>query len=635
MNESRPSKTARYQDCQDRLATGWNTWSVYSLLSHVLLPEGACINLSIKSYASHTLTEALVNYRNTGVMVKPGIRSFDGRYTELGLKWNHVDVRISSATEGDDLLLLIEPSLPVSGRAPLFLAEQGFLWNRPGNTSREADTLVGTSGNGRSLVLHATHPPVEEPHTPLRSNYLAFSLDNVLGLCTGKRRTLTEIANFIAARRTEYATVASHGEMEELHTAIRSCLAWDTIYDPGAKRVISPVSRVWSTGWGGWVLFCWDTYFAAWLAAADGNRDLAYANAIAMTREKTPEGFVPNFSGANGAKSWDRSQPPVGSMTFLHLYRRFGEKWPLADVFPALLEWNRWWPKMRDTNGFLCWGSNLFPEERKIGFRHENSGVHQRFGAALESGLDNSPMYDETPFDPDRSQMQLADVGLHSLYVADCDALAEIASTLDCIAVAGELRERGNRYRQSLRCLWSEEHGIFLNLRLDTGEFSQRLSPTCFYPLLARAATAAQARTMMRRHFHNPDEFSAQWILPSIVRNDPAYADNDYWRGRIWPPMNFLVYLGLCQYDLPDERRILAEKSKNLFLQEWRGHGHVHENYNAETGLGCDVPNSDPFYHWGALLALIPCLEAKVPPNSLNLGSPSVIGQTIYKTDEP
>jgi hypothetical protein len=35
----------------------------------------------------------------------------------------------------------------------------------------------------------------------------------------------------------------------------------------------------------------------------------------------------------------------------------------------------------------------------------------------------------------------------------------------------------------------------------------------------------------------------------------------------------------------------------------------VYENYNADTGEGGDVLNSDPFYHWGALLALIPLLR--------------------------
>jgi len=70
--------------------------------------------------------------------------------------------------------------------------------------------------------------------------------------------------------------------------------------------------------------------------------------------------------------------------------------------------------------------------------------------------------------------------------------------------------------------------------------------------------------------------------------------------------MNWLVYLGLRNYpDLQEARRMLVEKSTMLLLEEWRFRGHVHENYNAQTGAGCDSPRSDPFYHWGGLLGLM------------------------------
>ena len=74
--------------------------------------------------------------------------------------------------------------------------------------------------------------------------------------------------------------------------------------------------------------------------------------------------------------------------------------------------------------------------------------------------------------------------------------------------------------------------------------------------------------------------------------------------------MNFLVYLGLRHYDLPQAQADLVEKSRQLLLKEWLQHGHVHENYNAETGEGCDKPNSDRFYHWGGLLGLIAFIES-------------------------
>jgi glycogen debranching enzyme len=210
--------------------------------------------------------------------------------------------------------------------------------------------------------------------------------------------------------------------------------------------------------------------------------------------------------------------------------------------------------------------------------------------------------------------MQLADVGLNGLYLADCAALAEIADVLGRTVEAAELRERRDAFAAKLQSLWDEPTGLFLNRRLDTGEFSPRLSPTHFYPLLGKAASPAQAARMITEHLRNPDEFWGEWVLPSIARNDPAYPDQTYWRGRIWAPMNFLVYLGLRNYPgLPEAeqaRRDLAERSAALLLKEWREHGHVHENYSADTGEGCDKSNSDRFYHWGGLLGLIALIEA-------------------------
>jgi neutral trehalase len=210
--------------------------------------------------------------------------------------------------------------------------------------------------------------------------------------------------------------------------------------------------------------------------------------------------------------------------------------------------------------------------------------------------------------------MELADVGLTSLYIMDCDSLAEIARVLGKSREEKELKSRADLFRTNLASLWSEEKGIFLNQRTDSGEFSYRISPTNFYPLLARAASQEQAERMVKEHFYNPKEFWGEWVMPSISRNDPAFPDNDYWRGRVWAPMNFLVYLGLRNYNLPQAKADLAEKSKNLLLKEWLVKGHVHENYNANTGEGCDVSSSDRFYHWGGLLGLIALMEKGYVP---------------------
>ena len=100
---------------------------------------------------------------------------------------------------------------------------------------------------------------------------------------------------------------------------------------------MSPVSRVWSVGWGGYVIFDWDTFFAASMASI-GDRDLAYADAIETLRESTEEGFVPNYARAGNWKSFDRSEPPVGSITVLGLFQKFGQGWLLEETFPRSIE---------------------------------------------------------------------------------------------------------------------------------------------------------------------------------------------------------------------------------------------------------------------------------------------------------
>ena len=79
--------------------------------------------------------------------------------------------------------------------------------------------------------------------------------------------------------------------------------------------------------------------------------------------------------------------------------------------------------------------------------------------------------------------------------------------------------------------------------------------------------------------------------------------------------MNWLVWTGLKGYAaaVPAAGRAmedLARQAEATFLLEWKASHRVMENYNSETGVGCDVGNAIPFYHWGALNALIPLAQA-------------------------
>lgn len=614
--------SANYRAVQQRLAQGWNTWDTNSVATQVLLPEGLAIHVGLKHNAAlggdAFLGNVLIGRLQAGAeQVVPGPHAWDGSYTDQRISWRGHSWRIQSAHDAGDLVLLATtlPDKPISALPPTLVVSVDFLWNRPGTTLRRGD-FIETRGSSGAVPVYCTCNPAsaeteskDYADVPVTSPYFSADFTAPIGIATGRRRSIAEIEAAIERQRQAHEkSVASAGSSAPIRDAIETTLGWDTIYEPNERRVISPVSRVWNLNFGGYVLFDWDTFFAATLAGI-GDRDLAYANVVEMLREETPNGFVPNLARPGGWKTFDHSEPPVGAITVLGLYGQFHDRWFLADTFEPLLSWNRWWDQHRQIQGYLAWGNDGPTNPTNLDDRFRETGA----GTIYESGLDNSPMYDGNTYDKKLHLMEFADVGLMGMYIADCDALAQIAAELGRTAEAKELRERSDRYRASLATLWSEPDGIFLNKDLHTGQFSHRLSPTNFYPLLARAATPAQAQTMIKKHLLNPEEFWGQWVIPSIARNDPAFKDQNYWRGRIWGPMNYLVYLGLRNYDDADVRRDFAQKSYELFVKEWKENGHVHENYNANTGSGDDVRNSDRFYHWGALLGYVEYMEQTDP----------------------
>lgn len=595
-----------YRDLQENLASGWNTWDTYSCLTHVLMPQGLGIQLQFAAPdGKHFLREAYISrdYDDAGIAgIIPGAHAYDGSYTDLTIEWKGMRIRVQSAWFPAGNIIFAEPLEPCKGN---IIVNAGMWWQRKGEVSHTSSGFLARLPNDTIpvyLVSLQGQPLGKSADSLCRQE---FSVGKGLLVIAGDSLSPDAAIRLIKQRADSLQNAKQKfGQYLNVYDAMQTVLAWNVIFEPTHDRVVAPVSRIWNKWWGGYVLFCWDSYFASYMLAAE-NKNLAYAMAAEITNEITPGGFVPNFGAARNYSSRDRSQPPVGSIIVKEIYRKYREKWFPALLYDKLLQWNRWWPENRQYNGLLCWGSNPYlPGEKE-----KPVGVNQLLGAALESGLDNSPMYDNMPFDTVRHIMLLADVGLTSLYIADCEALADMALVLNRREDAKELKKRASYFRQNIEKLWDEQTGLYLNMRLDSSILTKRLSPTHFYPLIARIPDQKRAERMIKEHFYNPEEFWGTYILPSIARNDPAFYDNNYWRGRIWAPMNFLVYLGLRNYDLPGARHDLSEKSRELLLKSWIEKRHVYENYNSITGEGSDVSSSDWFYHWGGLLGVIGLLE--------------------------
>ena len=186
----------------------------------------------------------------------------------------------------------------------------------------------------------------------------------------------------------------------------------------------------------------------------------------------------------------------------------------------------RWQP-----NGLLEWGATT--GEWKL--------------ALLASGWDNTPHFDGSKFAG--TQMTTDAVDLNSLWSLDAETLAKMASVLgkreDAERLHHEHEEMNRRINDTL---WNDELGLYCSrLWADdggTGRFLTRITPMNFYPLLCGAPDEKRASRVLKT-LTDPKKFWGEWPIPTLPYDDPEYWTQDYWKGHVWGPVNYLVWQGL------------------------------------------------------------------------------------------
>ena len=120
-------------------------------------------------------------------------------------------------------------------------------------------------------------------------------------------------------------------------------------------------------------------------------------------------------------------------------------------------------------------------------------------------------------------------------------------------------------------------------------------------------------------------KFWGEYMIPSIARDDPAFSDQAYWRGQIWPPQVLWTYLGLKRSGESVLAWELANKAGIMLAREWQERGFTPENYNAVTGRCSGAAH----YNWGVLMGL-PLLEELVAftEDRIIFGNPLVADKT-------
>ena len=593
---------------QEFLLRGWNTWNNSDLLNYVFLPEGLSMKIGFRGINDQTDCVNSFNTDSSAEKVKYRIiplgHSTDGRYIDYILIWKDLEAKIQVVRERRDIIILYTP-VKLPENPPVIYLEVGMLWNKNAKLERNGNFIQ--VGVGAKIFSIGATKNVENIPLPLSSSYLSFKSDKEIAFFSGEVKSIDKIRDYVKQRKNIFEDRQKlYGNLSEAFNVIQSALSWNMTYDPFNHLAITPVSRDKAEEAGGWILNSADSYLTAAMYSAFYNTSdnwidkfNSYSNAIAITRSITNEGFIPHsYSPLPIIEKINHTRAPLGSLMCSLIYKKYNEKWFLKEVYDDLLKYNRWWDINRNNRGYLSWGSGL---------AEDPAGTKEN--AIAESDLASTNYFDDIVYNSNSHKLEIASVELLSLYIADCKALAEVAGILEKDEDKTELLMRAEKYSESLEELWDNETGIYRDKNLLTNQFCSILPATNFYSLLSGVPDQLKAERMVREHLFNPDEFFGEYMIPLLAGNNSVSIDTFSSGSRILPKANFLIYLGLRNYDFPDSRKLLSERSMNLVMKEWGMNKRIYENYNSLTGLGSDLPGNDSFYTTGGLLALIGLME--------------------------
>lgn len=619
------------------LARAWNTWDGERPAEMVFLPLG--LRVTPMAYAASTKR---ATFFKPGEGLRFGARAVDASQVEMQLA--------HAGTELDFVWQKIGP-FDLTGRwqtkklgewglrfwmVMALSSEDGVAWTY----DRATETLSTNFGHRHVAVKSSQGPLIVTAHASLAGlaaeyeehGYWHLASRATAGTVMAFRYHLEEMpeltiavairddataarqraAAILAVSAVQRATplpwreVQGEGSIEppsdaqNALAAIRDVMGWNTVFDRINRRSYISLSRNWNQEkFGGFGVWLNDQQYSTYLVDML-DTEQAHENLNVVIAGQTPDRNLPCLLTAKDA--WvDRSQLPIGSFLSWLMFLRNGSRPMLELAYATLLDNHDWWVRHRDGNktGLVSFGNS------PVG-----TGLYRgtNIGARDESSMDNSPMHDGARVDNATGTLNQWDVGLNSMLALDAEMLAQMARELGQTMAADRLEAEAATLKTRIQTeFWDEARGIFAN-KLWTGKFARSVTPTSFWPLLCGAASEAQAKRLLH-HLDDPKSFGGAWGLPSVSRDDPAFKDNVYWRGRIWPPLNWTVWQGLKRYGFDAAATKLAAKSWALFSRAWDKDRHCAENYNADTGEVLDQPDTDGFYSWGALMPALALAE--------------------------
>jgi hypothetical protein len=146
--------------------------------------------------------------------------------------------------------------------------------------------------------------------------------------------------------------------------------------------------------------------------------------------------------------------------------------------------------------------------------------------------------------------------------------------------------------------LWDDERAAYLDYDVRAREPIRTLSATAFAPLYAGVPPAERAERMVDRLMDLAVRVGEDgWTVASLDPDDPRFEPTLYWRGPVWPILNWVVARGLARYGFSDLARgfragLITLCRQNGFWEHYSpttGRGHGGDQFAWTAGLVLDL----------------------------------------------
>jgi glycogen debranching enzyme len=342
--------------------------------------------------------------------------------------------------------------------------------------------------------------------------------------------------------------------------------------------------------------FMWDSCFHAiiwrWIDPQMAQDELLSLVSRQVT-DGIDAGMIPHCNYWQGGGDWlwkqaDRSsitQPSLVAVAANLVFKQSNDRSFLNFIYTRISAYHDWFDRRRDPDhdGLVClihpWecGGDALPRwDKSMDLDHFSHEAGRSARLKLAEVLDK---YDTDPTTlAEHGCFHVEPMDYNAIRAADMDAMAEIALLLDKPNESANWQRRAEAIREAFRAKMIVDGLPYDLAGLDEQPILQA-SAGQFVTLFGGCPTLEQAKQLVKQL--QQERFWTPFPIPTSPTDAETFAPDTYWRGNVWPCINWLVYQGLLRYGYQELANELAARSLALLQQSgfW-------EYYHPLTGQG-------------------------------------------------